>query len=64
MTVRLVDIRPTESRNGAYGKLLLFIDDTTRFRVDRLLSMLPSDGTQFRKYTASYRLILPAHRPL
>ena len=50
-TVRLVDIRSTESRSGAYGKLLLFTDNTTHFRVDRLLSLLPSDGMQFRIYT-------------
>lgn len=52
MTVQLFDIRLTESRNKAYGKLLLFIDDTTHFRVDRLLGMLPSDGTLFRIYIA------------
>lgn len=33
----------TENRNTAYGKLLLFTDNTTHFRVDRLLGMLPSD---------------------
>lgn len=49
--MRLVDIRSTESRNRAYGKLLLFTDNTTHFRVDRLLGMLPSDGMQFRIYT-------------
>ncbi|KAF8486196.1 hypothetical protein DFH94DRAFT_623079 [Russula ochroleuca] len=32
-----------ESRNRAYGKLLLFADNTTHFRIDRLLGMLPSD---------------------
>ena len=42
--VRLVDIRSTDSRNSAYGKLLLFTDNTTHFRVDRLLGILPSDG--------------------
>jgi len=40
-----------ESRNRAYGKLLLFADNTTHFRVDRLLGLLPSDGMQFRIYT-------------
>ena len=47
MTVPLIDVHSVEIRNKAYGKLLLFIDNTTRFRVDRLLGMLPSDGTQF-----------------
>ena len=51
--VRLDDIRLTESRNKAYGKLLLFTDNTTHFRVDRLLGMLPSDGMQFRIYRTS-----------
>jgi hypothetical protein len=55
MAVRLVDIRSTESRNKAYGKLLLFTDNTTHFRVDRLLGMLPSDGMQFRIYTKTRR---------
>jgi hypothetical protein len=30
---------------------LLFTDNTTHFRVDRLLGMLPSDGMQCRIYT-------------
>ncbi|KAH9998803.1 hypothetical protein BJV74DRAFT_883060 [Russula compacta] len=32
-----------ESWNGAYGKLLQFVDNTTHFRVDRLLAMLPTN---------------------
>jgi len=43
MTVDAKKAGDTESRNRAYGKLLLFIDDNTQFRVDRLLGMLPSD---------------------
>jgi hypothetical protein len=39
-----------ENRNRAYEKLLLFADNTTHFRVDRLLGLLPSDGMQFRIY--------------
>ena len=31
--------------------MLLFTDNTTHFRVDHLLGMLPSDGMQFRIYT-------------
>lgn len=62
--VQLVEIRSTESRNRAYGKLLLFTDETTHFNVDRLLGMLPSDGMQFRMYTTYKGLILRAHRPL
>ena len=39
-----------ESRKAAYGTLLLFVDTTTHYRVDRLLSMLPSDGTRLNAY--------------
>lgn len=31
-------------------KLLQFVDTTTHYRVDRLLSMLPSDGTRLGAY--------------
>ena len=60
--VCLIDFRSTETRNKAYGKLLQFIDNTTRFRVDRLLGMLPSDGIQFRIYTDRPELIFFARR--
>lgn len=33
-----------------YGKLLLFVDTTIHYRVDRLLGMLPSDGTRLSAY--------------
>ena len=57
-----IDIRSAESRKRAYGKLLLFIDNTSHFRVDRLLGLLPSDGTQFRICTVRWKLTLYAHR--
>ena len=50
MVTWLTYIHSTESRDKAYQKLLLFIDNTTRFRVDRLLGMLPGDGTRVRIY--------------
>ena len=50
MATRLIYFHSTESRDKAYQKLLLFIDNTTRFRVDRLLGMLPGDGTRVRIY--------------
>jgi len=43
MTVDAKKARDEESRKRAYGKLLLFIDNTSHFRVDRLLGLLPSD---------------------
>jgi hypothetical protein len=62
MVVLLIDFLSTDTRNKAYGKLLQFIDNTTRFRVDRLLGMLPSDGIQFRIYTDRPELIFCVHR--
>jgi hypothetical protein len=60
--VRLINIYFTGTRDKAYGKLLSFIDNTTRFRVDRLLGMLPGDGTQFKIYTDRRELTICAHR--
>ena len=54
MAAQLADIRFTESRDEAYGKLLLFIDTTIHFSVDRLLGLLPSDGAQLEIYTAHW----------
>lgn len=62
IAVPLIDFLSTDTRNKAYGKLLQFIDNTTRFRVDRLLGMLPSDGIRFGIYTDRPKLIFFAHR--
>ncbi|KAH9177407.1 hypothetical protein EDB89DRAFT_1542390 [Lactarius sanguifluus] len=43
MTIDTKKAGDEESRKAAYGKLLLFVDNTTHYRVDRLLGMLPSD---------------------
>jgi len=43
MTVDAKKAGDEESRKAAYEKLLLFVDSTTHYRVDRLLGVLPSD---------------------
>ncbi|KAI0303616.1 CNH domain-containing protein [Multifurca ochricompacta] len=43
MTVNAKKVEDEESREEAYDKLLLFVDSTTHYRVDRLLGLLPSD---------------------
>jgi hypothetical protein len=52
-----------ESRKAAYEKLLLFVDSTSHYRVDRLLGVLPSDGTWLSVYAARWQLMY-THRPL
>ncbi|KAN0132921.1 hypothetical protein V8E53_009286 [Lactarius tabidus] len=43
MTIDAKKAGDEESRKAAHGKLLLFVDTTAHYRVDRLLGMLPSD---------------------